>query len=156
MKKPFATRTTGKRGEVLVAIVNKTSDFDILANKLLYRVPVDSAPKRWPPEWMAFYLTKVFGSEAYAVRHFGRVKSIRRVRRTELFPDELRNQKSNREYYQVFLSSLEPLANPIPSLSLEAHRLHRHNHTQAAHHRGGQPLVRDSPAGTRYCPDSGR
>src|ERR1051326_6901500 len=115
---PAYGRTKSKQGEVLVAIVNSTRDFEILASKFWYRVPIDSAPKRWPPEWMAFYLPKAFGKEAYAVRHFGKVSHIRRVKRRQLFPDEPQNPKSDREYYQVLPRSLDPLPNPIPSLRL--------------------------------------
>ncbi len=61
------------RGQVLVAIMNNQSDFARLRDELWYRIPVESAPKRWPPRWLAFYQTKVFGSEAYAVRYYGRV-----------------------------------------------------------------------------------
>lgn len=48
----------------LVAILNNTRDFDILQREGWYRVPVTSTPRRWPPRWLAFYQTKVFGLEA--------------------------------------------------------------------------------------------
>ena len=50
-----------KRGEVLVAIVNKKLDFAILREQLWYRIPVSSVEKwikeRWSPKWLAFYQT---------------------------------------------------------------------------------------------------
>lgn len=107
-----------KRGEALVALVNNWTDWRILQEQLWYRVPVASAPKRWPPRWMAFYQTKIFRDEAYAVRYFGQVKTIKRRTRRELFPDELPNAKSERVYYQVFLDALTPLPRPIVSLRL--------------------------------------
>jgi very-short-patch-repair endonuclease len=100
---------------VLVAIMNNQRDFGILREQLWYRVPVATAPKRWPPKWLAFYQTKVFGDEAYAVRYYGCVRGIRRVRRRELFPRELPNPKSDHRYHQVHLYSLEPLPRPITS-----------------------------------------
>ena len=111
-------KRNAKRGEALVALVNNWTDWRILQEQLWYRVPVESAPKRWPPRWIAFYQTKIFRDEAYAVRYFGQVKTIQRATRRELFPDELPNSKSERVYYQVMLESLEPLPRPIISLRL--------------------------------------
>lgn len=101
--------------QVLVAILNNQPDFAILQEQGWYRIPVASAPKRWPPGWLAFYQTKVFGDQAFAVNYWGRVREIRVVRRRELFPHEIPNLKSEREYYQVFLHSLERRAQPIRS-----------------------------------------
>jgi very-short-patch-repair endonuclease len=90
-------------------------DFHILQDQLWYRIPVATAPKRWPPKWLAFYQTKIFGDEAFAVHYYGRVRSIRVVRRHELFPQEPPNPKSDRRYFQVHLHSLERLDHPILS-----------------------------------------
>ena len=102
-----------KRGEVLVAIMNNQRDFDILQNDGWYRVPVQSAPKRWPPKWLAFYQTKVFKEDAYAVRYYGKVAGIEVVERKVLFPDEPPNSKSERKYYRVCLEKLEEREEPI-------------------------------------------
>jgi very-short-patch-repair endonuclease len=107
------TRNEPRRGEVLVAIMNNQHDFGLLREELWYRVPVDTAPRRWPPRWLAFYQTKIFGDEAFAVHYYGRVRSIRVVRRHELFPQEPPNPKSDRRYYQVHLQSLERWEYPI-------------------------------------------
>ncbi len=105
-----------KRGEVLVAIMNNKRDFDILQRELWYRIPVKSAPRRWPPEWLAFYHTKVFEEERYTIQYYGRVREIRKVKRRELFPNEFPNPKSERQYYQVFLENLERLPERIRSV----------------------------------------
>jgi very-short-patch-repair endonuclease len=102
-------------GELLVAIMNTPSDFEILKTQGWYRIPVDTAPKRWPPQWIAFYQTKVFGDEAHAVRYYGRVARINRAPRHVLFPEEPENPKSGRLYYQVHISSLEERYHPIIS-----------------------------------------
>ena len=69
------------RGEVLVAIINDKRDFAIVHNQNWYRIPVSSVKQwlkeRWPPQWLAFYQTKVFGAEAYAVSYFAPVIQIR-------------------------------------------------------------------------------
>ena len=81
-----------KRGEVLVAIINNLNDFADLRDRHWYRIPVTSADRwlkdRFPPEWIAFYQTKKFGAEAYAVNYVAKVKEVRQVYRYEIFPDE--------------------------------------------------------------------
>lgn len=112
-----STQRTAGRGEVLVAIVNSPSDFAIARDRHWYRIPVRSVKRllksRWPPEWLAFYQTKVFGSERYSVRYYGRVVDIHTAFRWQLFPDEPINDKTNRRYYQLLLSPLEQLPEPI-------------------------------------------
>jgi len=104
-----------ERGQVLVAIINNQQDFAILQNELWYRIPVASRPKRWPPQWLAFYQTKIFGDEAFTVSYYGHVREIKLVKRYELFPSEPTNPKSGREYYKVCLQGLEKLDRPIRS-----------------------------------------
>ncbi len=115
---------TESRGEVLVAIMNNLPDFAIARDKHWYRIPVHSAHRllkeRWPPAWLAFYQTKVFGKEAHAVNYYAHVLEIRQVFRWQLFPEEPHEGKSGKRYYQLILSPLERLPHPILS-----HRLRR-------------------------------
>jgi len=108
-------RQSQDRGEALVAILNNPDDLAILQHQGWYRIPVRTAPKRWPPKLLAFYQTRIFGDEAYAVRYYGSVREIREVGRTELFPHEAPNAKSDKRYYQILLDNLNTLAQPIIS-----------------------------------------
>ena len=60
-------------------------DFAIAHDEHWYRIPVESRDKmlknRWPPRWLAFYQTKIFGHEAYAVNYFAKVLDIQDVAR---------------------------------------------------------------------------
>ena len=109
--------TMAKRGEVLVAIVNDKRDFAIAQNHNWYRIPVSSAQKwlrnRWPPDWLAFYQTKVFGPEAHSIRYFFQVIDINKVYRWQIFPDEPIGKKTNQQYYQLILNPLQKLPEPI-------------------------------------------
>jgi very-short-patch-repair endonuclease len=102
--------------------MNNCSDFAIAREQQWYRIPVRSVQKflkrRWPPERLAFYQTKVFGSERYSIRYYAQVLDIRRVFRWQLFPDEPPNEKTNKQYYQLMLSPLQRLPQPILSLRL--------------------------------------
>jgi very-short-patch-repair endonuclease len=107
------------RGEVLVAIMNNLLDFVVARDHHWYRIPIQSAENllkgRWPPQWLAFYQTKVFGSEAYAVNYYAQVLDIRKVFRWQLFPDQPHDEKGQRRYYQLLLSPLQRLPRPILS-----------------------------------------
>jgi very-short-patch-repair endonuclease len=111
------------RGEVLVAIVNNVEDMGLAREAGWYRIPVASARKwlagRWPPRLLAFYQTKIFGPEAYAVNYCAAVRGTRIVSRMDLFPDTPPNHpKANRRYYQLLLGDLQPLPEPIVSRRL--------------------------------------
>ena len=107
------------QGEVLVAIMNNLLDFVIARDQHWYRIPIHSVERflkeRWPPQWLAFYQTKVFGSEAFAVNYYARVLDIRKVFRWQLFPDQPHDEKGQRRYYQLLLSPLQRLPQPILS-----------------------------------------
>jgi very-short-patch-repair endonuclease len=98
-----------KRGELLVAIMNDKRDFAILQEQHWYRIPVAKAPKLWPPDWLAFYQTKKFEDDAFAVNYYGSVGNIEIVKRRDLFPNELPSEKSEQEYYRIHLDELKRL-----------------------------------------------
>jgi very-short-patch-repair endonuclease len=109
------THTTEPERDVLVALLKDKRDLAYLQEDKWYRAPVDTAPKHWPPKWLALYQGKGYGEESYAVNYYGRVKDIQTVRRRDLFPDEFINPKSDRRYYKVLLQSVEKLDSPIRS-----------------------------------------
>ncbi len=105
------------RSEVLVAILNNRLDFNLAYEQNWYRIPVSSVENllknRWPPQWLAFYQTKVFGQDAYAVNYFTQVIDIQKVYRQQLFPNQPYHAKSNRQYYKLILHPLQRLPKPI-------------------------------------------
>lgn len=104
-----------KRGEVLVAFLPRPGDLEILRRDGWYRIPEGKEPRRWPPEYVAFYQPKAFGMEAFAVRYWAKVSRIESKTRREIFPDEPSNAKSGKRYYQIFIEKLETLPEPIPN-----------------------------------------
>jgi very-short-patch-repair endonuclease len=111
-----------QRGEVLIAIMNNPLDMAIARDQHWYRIPVSSVHKwlqdRWPPQWLAFYQTKAFGDEGHAVRYYTRVVDVRQAYRYELLPDQPRDERSRRRYYQLILEPLRQLERPIFSRRL--------------------------------------
>lgn len=120
-----SSTSVSRRGQVLIAILNNRLDFNIAHEQHWYRIPVSSVSKwlkdRWPPQWIAFYQTKVFGTEAHAVNYYGQVVDIRKAYRWELFPDQPRDEKSQRRYYQIVFDDLRRL--PIPIVSRRWRRI---------------------------------
>lgn len=104
---------TNKDG--LIAILKEKSDLAILQNQGWYRIPVESAPKRWPPKWIGFYQPKNFGEDAYRIRYFGQINNIHIAKRYEIFPNEIPSIRSEREYFILTIKNLEELYTPIPS-----------------------------------------
>jgi len=99
----------------LVAIMNNKADFARAAQEHWYRIPVRTAPKRMDFGHLAFYQTKIFGEEKWAVNYFAAVKDINIVKRFELLPQERDHPRAQEEYYRVGISNLERLPHPIPS-----------------------------------------
>ena len=114
-----------ERSQVLVAILNNLLDFNVAREQHWYRIPVSSVDKwlsdRWPPQWLAFYQTKVFGEEGFSINYYAQVSEVRMVLRRELFPDQPRDEKSERPYYQVLFDDLRRL--PVPILSRRWRRI---------------------------------
>ncbi|MBD2459848.1 hypothetical protein H6G89_02215 [Oscillatoria sp. FACHB-1407] len=116
-----------RRGEVLVAIVNNQQDWATLTvsakqharDHHWYRIPVDSVERllkrHWAPKWLAFYQTKAFGEEAYAIHYYAAIANIHKVSRQALFPDESPNEKSHKLYYKLDLEPLQLRPHPITS-----------------------------------------
>ncbi len=94
------------KAAVLIAILNYKRDFSILREEQWYRIPVESVERmlkdRWPPQWLGFYQTKEFGTEAYSINHYAKVEDIKVIKRLQLFPKEPRNEESEKKILQNF------------------------------------------------------
>lgn len=114
MSRPLSTAEP-----VLVAVMNNRLDFAIAREQRWYRIPLSSMQKwlkgHWPPRWLAFYQTKVFGDEAYSIRYYSQVIDIRQAFRYELFPEQPGGDKAQRRYYQLLLGPLQRRPTPITS-----------------------------------------
>ena len=59
---------------VLIAVMNDPRDLERARVEHWYRIPVRSAPKFFPPDYIAFYCTKPLGQEAYSIRWYAPVR----------------------------------------------------------------------------------
>lgn len=100
--------------EVLVSVVNSHRDLALIDNEGWYRIPVATAQKRWPPEWLAFYESANLGGSGQISR-YGKVAAIEQAAREELFPGEPAGNRAGKLYHRVRLEAVERLETPIVS-----------------------------------------
>jgi very-short-patch-repair endonuclease len=103
---------------VLVAVMNDRRDFEIARHEGWYRIPLKRAPRRVGADYLAFYQTKAFGHEKWAVNYYAPTRRYRPVTRAELLPEEADHPRATEPYYKVEIGPLQRLPRPIPSKRL--------------------------------------
>jgi len=108
----------GSSQRVLVAVMNDRRDFKIARHEGWYRIPLKRAPRRVGADYLAFYQTKAFGDEKWAVNYYAPTRRYRLVTRAELLPEEADHPRAAEQYYKVEIGPLQRLPHPIPSKRL--------------------------------------
>lgn len=112
----WRVRVFGDETPALVGIVTQQKDWDLVRFAHWYRIPVRTAPAGLEKvRYLAFYQTRVFGEEKWAVNWYAPVLGMSRATRRELLPDEPRHARATAEYWRVELGELRRLLHPIPS-----------------------------------------
>jgi hypothetical protein len=102
---------------VLVAVMNNRGDFDRARDEGWYRIPVKHAPATAKhSDYLAFYFTKAFGEERWAIHWYAPVRGHELLRRRDLLPEEPDHPRADQAYYVMQLGPLERLEPPIISL----------------------------------------
>lgn len=102
---------------VLVAVLNSPRDFERVRDEGWYRIPRKHAPKSTgESDYVAFYFTKAFGDERWAVHWYAPVRGHELRLRRDLLPDEPDHPRADQAYYAIQLGPLERLEPPIISL----------------------------------------
>jgi very-short-patch-repair endonuclease len=115
----WRVRLFGPETPALVGIVTRKKDWELIRSERWYRIPVRTAPEGLDRvRYLAFYQTRLFGAEKWAVNWFAPVKGISRAMRRELLPDEPAHLRAGAEYHKIALGELQRLPNPIPSRRL--------------------------------------
>jgi very-short-patch-repair endonuclease len=101
---------------VLVALMNQVRDLELARREHWYRVPICHAPKFFAgADYIAFYLTRAFGEQKWAIHEYAPVRGHELVTRHDLFPSERDHPRANEQYYRLALGPLQSLARPIVS-----------------------------------------
>lgn len=103
---------------VLVAVMNNPRDFRIARDQGWYRVPCERAPPRIGADYLAFYQTKAFGEERWAIHYYAPIRRFRIVSRGDLLPEEPDHPRVDELYYKIEIGPLQRLRHPIPSRRL--------------------------------------
>ncbi len=100
---------------VLVAVITRPEDFEIVRNQGWYRVPEKKAPRGIFFEYVAFYFTAAFGEQKYAVHYYARRLGHELVTRRDLLPHEPNHPRADERYYKLQLGPLQRREPPIVS-----------------------------------------
>jgi very-short-patch-repair endonuclease len=103
---------------VLVAVMNSPRDFEIVVNQRWYRIPFARAPRRLGADFLAFYQTKAFAEEGWAINYYSAIRRYRLVPRRVLLPAEPDHPAADTLYYKIEVGPLLRLPHPIPSARL--------------------------------------
>jgi hypothetical protein len=102
---------------ILVVLVNNRRDFEIVHDQGWYRIPVQTAPPTIEGvQWLAFYQTRAFGDERWAIRYYAPLRGHELVRRRDLLPGEPAHPRADQPYFKLQLGPLQQRETPIPSL----------------------------------------
>jgi hypothetical protein len=102
---------------VLVAIMNRRRDLKVAQEEGWYRVPRKYAPSSMTEAAvLAFYFTRAFGDEKWAIYWYAPVRGHELLHRHDLLPDEPGHPRASEEYYKMQLGPLMRLERPILSL----------------------------------------
>lgn len=98
---------------VLVGVVNRLRDFSAAHDEGWYRVPVGRAPRAFDSEYVAFYLSRVFGAQNGGIHYYARRLGHELVRRRDVLPDEADHPRAEQWYYLLQIGPLLPRTPPI-------------------------------------------
>ncbi len=101
---------------VLIALLNRPRDLEIVHAEHWYRIPAQRAPEHSiHARYLAFYLTSAFGDDRWSIREYAPVRGHELVRRGDLFPLEADHPRANEPYYKLQLGPMIQLPRPITS-----------------------------------------
>jgi hypothetical protein len=99
---------------VLVGVINRKRDFDMLRAERWYRIPQEQMPRGIHTEYVAFFLSgKPFKERAGGVHYFARFRGLELLYRRDLLPKEANHAHANNIYYKVAVAELTEKIPPI-------------------------------------------
>ncbi len=102
---------------VLVAVMNSRRDFEIARDEGWYRIPLQTAPPSVAEaNALAFYFTRAFDDQKWAIHWYAAVRGHELVTRRQLLPGEPDHPHADDPYFKLQLGPLLRLERPIPSL----------------------------------------
>ena len=90
---------------VLIGVITRIKDMEIVKSKHWYRIPIRFAPKG-RADYLAFYQTKEFGDEGESINYYTKISDCQIVKRRELLPDEESHPRGGEDYYKLSLGKI--------------------------------------------------
>jgi hypothetical protein len=101
---------------VLVGVLNRKRDFDILQKERWYRIPEARMSRGIQAEYIALFLSRAFGDKNGKVHYYARVTGLELSYRRFLLPKEADHPRADEAYYRISLGELfeksPPITNP--------------------------------------------
>jgi hypothetical protein len=101
---------------VLVGVINRKRDLDLLQREHWYRVPQARTPKGIYAEYVAFFLSRAFKELNGGIYYYARRTGVELVRRRGLIPAEAAHPRADAVYYKLQLAEIRrkdpPVLNP--------------------------------------------
>ncbi len=87
-----------KKRPAVVGIVKRAQIWDTVNNEGWYHIPVKSAPRNIRQcRYLAFYFPRLYSEERrYRVIYYSEIRSIEIFKRIELFPQDVKHIKANK------------------------------------------------------------
>ena|SRR6202165_1380551 len=101
---------------VLVGVINRRRDLELLREQLWYRIPIFNAPLCIDTDYVAFYLSRSFRGANGSIGYYARRTGFELVRRLDLLPAEVNHPRAAELYFKlqfrVVEQKLPPITNP--------------------------------------------
>jgi hypothetical protein len=104
---------TYSEDRVLVGVVNRKRDLDVILMQRWYRIPQAKMTRGIQAEYVAFFLSRAFGSRNGAVHYYARVTGLELSYRRFLLPDEPDHPRADEIYYRIALGEIQEKSPPI-------------------------------------------
>ncbi len=98
---------------VLVGVLNRVADLEILRDQQWYRIPQQQLPHGVYAEYLAFFLSRAFKELNGGIHYFAERKGLELIYRRDLLPAETQHPRANEVYYKVQLGELQPKVPPV-------------------------------------------
>ncbi len=97
--------------------MNNRRDWALVQNEGWYRLPTKHAPPDAPNfDWLAFYFTKTFKDNRWAIHYYAAIEGHELTTRRELIPSEPDHPRAGGWYYKLQLGPLQHKIPPIVSV----------------------------------------
>lgn len=98
---------------VLVGVINRKRDLEIVQKERWYRIPQIRMLNGVNVEYLAFFLSKAFGSRNGAIHCYAKCKGFELLYRRDLLPREINHPRADEIYYKVQLGPIQEKSPPI-------------------------------------------